>query len=61
VNVPGFMTWIFWIFKPILPAATVKKMSVVGSGPSTIGAALLPVIDAEELPSRYGGKASPGF
>ena len=51
------MTWIFWLFKPILPAATLAKMSVVGSGSSSIGRALLPHIDAKELPKQYGGEA----
>jgi len=55
VNVPSFLTWIFWIFKPLLAAATVAKMSVVGSGPKTIGSALLPIIPADQLPKRYGG------
>ncbi|KAF8518948.1 CRAL-TRIO domain-containing protein [Hysterangium stoloniferum] len=60
VNVPGLMTWIFWIFKPLLSSQTVAKMSVVGSGPHTIGKAVLPYIDTHELPERYGGKAK-GF
>ncbi|KAG1728091.1 CRAL-TRIO domain-containing protein [Suillus lakei] len=55
VNVPSFLTWIFWIFKPLLSAATVAKMSVVGSGPKVIGTALLPLIPADQLPKRYGG------
>lgn len=33
-------------------------MSVVGCGPATLGAALLPVIDADQLPKQYGGTAS---
>ena len=57
VNVPSYMSWLFWIFKSILPAATFAKMSVVGSGSHPIGKALLPYISAEELPKRYGGKA----
>ena len=57
VNVPSYMAWLFWIFKAVLPAATVAKMSVVGSGPRAIGKALLPLIAPEELPARYGGKA----
>ncbi|EIW79141.1 CRAL TRIO domain-containing protein [Coniophora puteana RWD-64-598 SS2] len=57
VNVPTFLTWIFWIFKPLLSAATLAKMSVVGSGPRAIGPVLLPLIDASELPTRYGGNA----
>ncbi|KAL0572765.1 Non-classical phosphatidylinositol transfer protein (PITP) [Marasmius crinis-equi] len=60
INVPSYLTWIFWLFKPILPAATLAKMSVVGSGAYTIGKSLLPLIDANELPKRYGGKAE-GF
>lgn len=60
VNVPSFLTWIFWIFKPFLSAATVAKMSVVGSGPKVIGTALLPLIPANQLPKRYGGDAD-GF
>ncbi|KAJ7355637.1 hypothetical protein DFH08DRAFT_955102 [Mycena albidolilacea] len=58
VNVPGYMSWLFWIFKTILPAATFAKMSVVGSSPRSIGKALLPFIAPEELPKRYGGTAS---
>lgn len=60
VNVPSFLTWIFWIFKPLLSAATVAKMSVVGSGSKVIGTALLPLIPADQLPKRYGGDAD-GF
>ncbi|KAJ7173750.1 CRAL TRIO domain-containing protein [Mycena filopes] len=58
VNVPGYMSWLFWIFKSIIPSATFAKMSVVGSGAHSIGKVLLPVIPAEELPKRYGGKAT---
>ncbi|KAJ3732104.1 CRAL-TRIO domain-containing protein [Lentinula guzmanii] len=57
INVPSYMTWIFWLFKPLIPSATLAKMSVVGSGASTIGKALLPEIDAKQLPKRYGGEA----
>ncbi|KAG6908954.1 hypothetical protein DXG01_002560 [Tephrocybe rancida] len=57
VNVPTLMNWIFWAFKPLLPAATLAKMSVVGSGHHALKKALLPVIDAKELPQRYGGEA----
>ena len=54
------MTWIFWLFKPLISANTLAKMSVVGSGTPAISDALLPVISAEELPIRYGGDAE-GF
>jgi len=57
VNVPSFLTWIFWLFKPFLSSATLAKMTVVGSGPDALGAALLPVIDKKELPKQYGGTA----
>ncbi|KAF9069766.1 CRAL-TRIO domain-containing protein [Rhodocollybia butyracea] len=57
VNVPSYMTWIFWLFKPLLPAATLAKMSVVGTGSWTIGKALSPQIDVKDLPKRYGGDA----
>ncbi|KAH7920377.1 CRAL/TRIO domain-containing protein [Leucogyrophana mollusca] len=60
INVPTFLTWIFWLFKPLLSSATLAKMSVVGSGPRAIGAALGPVIEEGELPRRYGGSAE-GF
>lgn len=60
VNVPGYLTWIFWLFKPLISANTLAKMSVVGSGASTIGKALLPIIEAKELPKQYGGEAD-GF
>lgn len=55
VNVPSLMTWIFWLFKPVLSAATLAKMKVVGHGPSTIGKELLPLVDDKELPAQYGG------
>ncbi|KAK1235681.1 Non-classical phosphatidylinositol transfer protein (PITP) [Marasmius sp. AFHP31] len=60
INVPSYLSWIFWLFKPILPAATLAKMSVVGSGSYSIGKALLPFVSAEDLPKKYGGKAE-GF
>jgi len=56
VNVPTFMTWVFWLFKPLISANTLAKMSVVGSGTATISEALLPVIHTKELPKRYGGE-----
>ncbi|KAF8558171.1 CRAL/TRIO domain-containing protein [Imleria badia] len=55
VNVPSFLTWVFWLFKPFLSAATLAKMTVVGSGPAVLGAALSIVIDEDELPQQYGG------
>ncbi|KAF9218625.1 CRAL/TRIO domain-containing protein [Gyrodon lividus] len=60
VNVPSFLAWIFWLFKPFLSAATLAKMTVVGSGHQAISAALLPLIDEGELPKKYGGAAD-GF
>lgn len=57
VNVPSVMAWVFWLFKPFLSAKTMEKFSMVGPGPKTIGAVLLPIIDAQELPKRYGGEA----
>ncbi|KAL5531370.1 hypothetical protein ACEPAG_4247 [Sanghuangporus baumii] len=57
VNVPAIFTWIFWLFRPIISAQTLAKMSVVGTGANTIGKELLTVIDAKELPKRYGGEA----
>ena len=55
MNVPTLMTWIFWLFKPLLSAPTLAKMKVVGQGPSVIGKELLPLIDVKELPAQYGG------
>ncbi|CDO68397.1 hypothetical protein BN946_scf184815.g44 [Trametes cinnabarina] len=60
INVPTLLTWIFWLFKPLISANTLAKMSVVGSGAKTIGAELSQVIDPKELPKRYGGEAE-GF
>ncbi|KAF5355335.1 hypothetical protein D9758_006054 [Tetrapyrgos nigripes] len=57
VNVPGYLTWIFWLFKPLLPAKTFAKMSIVGTGAHTIGKALIPLIDVKQLPKRYDGEA----
>lgn len=50
----------FWIFKPIISAKTYAKMSVVGTSQGEISEAMLPLIDAKELPKRYGGEAE-GF
>ncbi|KAJ3521781.1 hypothetical protein NMY22_g12167 [Coprinellus aureogranulatus] len=57
INVPSWMTWIFWAFKAIIPSATLAKMAVVGSSTSALRSALLPHIDAKQLPKRYGGEA----
>ena len=57
INVPTLLTWVFWLFKPLISAATLAKMAVVGTGAKTIGAELSPVIDVKELPKRYGGEA----
>ncbi|KAI0741307.1 CRAL-TRIO domain-containing protein [Daedaleopsis nitida] len=59
INVPTLLTWIYWLFKPLVSAATLAKMSVVGSGAKTIGAELSQVIPLSELPKRYGGEAVP--
>jgi len=56
VNVPTFMSWIFWLFKPLLSSQTIAKMSVVGKGPDAIGKELLAIIAESELPERYGAK-----
>ena len=57
INVPTFMSWVFWAFKAILSAKTFAKLNMVGTGRSTIGAALLPYIDEKQLPQKYGGEA----
>lgn len=51
------MAWVFWMFKGLTSAKTFAKFNMVGTGPRAIGAALLPIIDADQLPKRYGGKA----
>lgn len=57
VNVPYFMTWIYWLVKPVMPARTFAKLRVAGVSPPTIGKELLPHIEASELPRAYGGEA----
>ncbi|THH27787.1 hypothetical protein EUX98_g6387 [Antrodiella citrinella] len=57
LNVPTVLTWIFWLFKPLMSAKTLAKMNIVGTSKSAIASALLPIIDETELPKRYGGKA----
>ncbi|KZV66321.1 CRAL/TRIO domain-containing protein [Peniophora sp. CONT] len=61
VNVPSAFTWIFWLFKPLLPAATLAKMKVAGRGAHGIGKELLPLVDAAQLPKQYGGTADAPF
>ncbi|KAF8329477.1 CRAL/TRIO domain-containing protein [Cantharellus anzutake] len=60
VNVPTLLTYVFWIFKPLLPAATFAKLKVVGVGPEVIGKELSQRIPIAELPKQYGGTAE-GF
>ncbi|KZV91507.1 CRAL/TRIO domain-containing protein [Exidia glandulosa HHB12029] len=58
VGVPTLMSWIFWVFKAIVPSQTFAKMTVVGTGSATIGKELEKVIEKKELPERYGGEGS---
>jgi hypothetical protein len=51
------LNWMFWFFKPLLSPNTFAKMEVVGSSHRSIKKALLPLIDADNLPKRYGGNA----
>jgi hypothetical protein len=50
----------YWIFKPLVSPATLERMQIVGSGRHEVHDALLAVIDADELPRKYGGVAE-GF
>ncbi|PPQ90753.1 hypothetical protein CVT25_010142 [Psilocybe cyanescens] len=52
INIPAIFNWIFWLFKPLISANTLAKMSVVGTGHYAIKKALLPFIDSKELPER---------
>ncbi|KAH7101554.1 CRAL-TRIO domain-containing protein [Auriculariales sp. MPI-PUGE-AT-0066] len=52
VGVPGYLTWVFWLFKAIVPSQTFAKMQVVGIGKEAIGKELL------QLPEKYGGEAT---
>lgn len=61
INAPTLMNWVFWLFKPILPAKTLAKMTVVGHGSHDIADTLLAIISEDQLPKRYGGKAEPGW
>jgi len=56
VNVPALMTWIFWLFKPLVSAKTFAKLKLAGTGPGTIGKEMLPFVDASQLPKKYGGE-----
>ena len=51
------LTWVFWLFKPLISAKTLAKFVVVGTGRTTIGKELLPTIPADQLPKKYGGEA----
>ena len=52
------MNWMFWLFKPLLPAKTLAKMTVVGTNRREIFDILSTTIDSKELPKRYGGNAN---
>ncbi|EJD43830.1 CRAL/TRIO domain-containing protein [Auricularia subglabra TFB-10046 SS5] len=60
VGVPTYLSWIFWLFKAIVPSQTFAKMTVVGPGAAAIGKELEKVIDRKHLPAIYGGEAT-GF
>ena len=57
INVPTLLSWIFWAFKAVVPAATFKKMSVVGTGEKEICKTLKEHVDEGQIPRRYGGGA----
>jgi len=60
INVPRVFTWmpgIVGLVTSLVSATTSAKISVVGRGYHTNSKALLPAIDASELPRRYGGEA----
>ncbi|KAF8202388.1 CRAL-TRIO domain-containing protein [Pholiota molesta] len=57
INVPTILNWIFWVFRPLISANTLAKMSVVGTGHHAIKKALSEYIDVTSLPKRYGGDA----
>jgi len=57
INVPTVLNWLFWFFKGFLSPKTIAKMTVVGTSHHAIKKALLPLIDAKELPKKYGGEA----
>jgi len=57
IGVPTILNWMFWFFKPLLSPNTFAKMEVVGSSHHGIKKALLHLIDANNLPKRYGGHA----
>ena len=54
---PTLLNWIFWMFKPIISANTLAKMSVVGTGHHALKKALSEFIAVDELPTKYGGNA----
>lgn len=45
------------MFKPIISANTLAKMSVVGTGHHALKKALSEFIAVDELPTKYGGNA----
>lgn len=58
VNVPSYMSWMFWAAKPFLSATSFARLEMVSGGtPEAIGRTLLLSIDGNQLPSRYGGLA----
>ncbi|KAJ3478384.1 hypothetical protein NLI96_g9791 [Meripilus lineatus] len=57
INVPTLLTWVFWLFKPLISAKTLSKFTLVGTGKPAISKELLPYIPADQLPQKYGGEA----
>ncbi|KAF8659889.1 hypothetical protein AX16_001773 [Volvariella volvacea WC 439] len=58
INVPTFLSWIFWAFTPFLSAKTVQKMSVLAPNKQKIHQALLELMSNDQVPRRYGGNGS---
>ncbi|KJA28194.1 hypothetical protein HYPSUDRAFT_129907 [Hypholoma sublateritium FD-334 SS-4] len=56
INVPTLLNWIFWLFKPLVSANTLAKMTVVGTGQHAIKKALSEYITVNQIPGRYGGE-----
>jgi len=52
---------VYWLLSAFSDTKMATKVRVIGIGPKIIGAGLLPIIPASNLPKPYGGTAEPGW
>ncbi|CAL8072221.1 unnamed protein product [Orchesella dallaii] len=61
INAPWIFSTLFGMIRPLLSEHTVSKISIYDSKESAWKKAVLAVVEAEQIPSRYGGNKVDNF